>query len=229
MGWKPIRSLPEFDHNRETAFPLRGMHQDVACARCHLKLEFHEVGSQCAECHADIHRQQFGDRCETCHTVLGWTEAVRQLRDHQNRFPLFGAHAAAACDSCHRGAAQGVFTGLDTQCSGCHLNEYHNTRMPEHPAAGFSTHCAQCHTADGWAGARFDHARMTNFPLTGAHLRASCNSCHAGGRYHGIQADCYGCHARDYEHAVHPNHAAAGFPRACVTCHSTLDWTAPSF
>ena len=34
LGWKPIRAVPEFDHN-STRFPLRGLHAGVACANCH--------------------------------------------------------------------------------------------------------------------------------------------------------------------------------------------------
>src|SRR4051812_49309731 len=33
-SWKPIRSMPEFNHDM-TRYPLRGMHKDVACSKCH--------------------------------------------------------------------------------------------------------------------------------------------------------------------------------------------------
>ena len=32
-GWRPIRAVPEFDHN-QTRYPLRGMHTTVACTQC---------------------------------------------------------------------------------------------------------------------------------------------------------------------------------------------------
>src|SRR5215469_6034664 len=54
LGWKPIRGLPEFDHN-QTKFALRGMHRGVMCTQCHIKPVFSNVGTECAECHADIH------------------------------------------------------------------------------------------------------------------------------------------------------------------------------
>ena len=55
-GWKPIRAIPEFDHNTQTKFPLRGMHEGVNCVNCHTKMVFSNVGTRCANCHADIHR-----------------------------------------------------------------------------------------------------------------------------------------------------------------------------
>src|SRR6478752_7515196 len=50
-AWKPIRAVPEFDHN-QTRYPLRGMHEKVPCASCHTKMVFSNVGTKCADCHA---------------------------------------------------------------------------------------------------------------------------------------------------------------------------------
>src|SRR5579871_5678021 len=116
ITWKPIRAKPEFNHSTETKFPLRGLHENVACNQCHISKVFTKVGKLCADCHADIHRGQFGAACQDCHTVRGWKVAVDAVKNHLNRFPLFGAHAAVPCDSCHRNAASGVFVGLSTQC-----------------------------------------------------------------------------------------------------------------
>src|SRR6516162_2558276 len=38
-SWKPIRSMPEFNHDN-TRYPLRGMHKDVTCSKCHTSLVF---------------------------------------------------------------------------------------------------------------------------------------------------------------------------------------------
>src|SRR5260370_8380519 len=35
-SWRPIRAVPEFDHNK-TKYPLRGMHEKVQCVQCHTK------------------------------------------------------------------------------------------------------------------------------------------------------------------------------------------------
>ena len=103
-GWRPIRAVPEFDHN-QTRYPLRGMHQAVTCIQCHVKPVFTNVGQRCQDCHADIHRRQLGANCEQCHTVRGWQVSIRQIEQHNNRFPLTGAHSVVDCDACHKGAA----------------------------------------------------------------------------------------------------------------------------
>src|SRR5512135_1337064 len=84
-SWTPIRAVPDFDHNSQTRFSLRGMHQNVECRLCHTKLVFSNVGSKCADCHADIHRGQFAAGCDPCHTVKGWRVEISAIRSHQNR------------------------------------------------------------------------------------------------------------------------------------------------
>ena len=62
-NWKTLRAVPEFNHNTQTSYPLRGMHEGVKCSLCHTKLVFSQTGTRCADCHADIHRRQFGADC----------------------------------------------------------------------------------------------------------------------------------------------------------------------
>ena len=227
-SWSPIRPSPDFSH-RETRFPLRGMHEHVACRLCHVQLVFSNVGTNCADCHADIHRRQFGGNCEECHTVRGWKVSSRAVKGHQNRFPLLGAHASAECQACHKSAAVGQFVGLSTECSSCHLKDYQSTRNPDHKAANLPATCAVCHRFDSWTGVAFDHARFTGFALTGAHVRLSCADCHTGGRYTGTPANCFSCHAKEYSSTRDPNHASAGFPTDCSKCHTTLSWAGAAF
>jgi hypothetical protein len=227
-GWKPIRSVPEFDHN-QTRYPLRGMHQGVACTQCHVKPVFTNVGKQCADCHADIHKRQFGANCEQCHSVKGWQVSVQQINQHQNRFPLLGAHAALDCTSCHKGAATGQFIGLSTQCYSCHAKEYQTTTGPNHVTAGFPTTCEQCHGLNTWSGAKFDHLKITGFALTGAHISLDCTACHVGGKFAGTPATCVGCHLPDFQKTTNPNHVQAGFPQTCQSCHTTAAWQPATF
>ena len=229
VSWKPIRAKPEFDHNTDTKYPLRAMHANVACSLCHVNAVFTKVGKQCADCHADIHRRQFGAACQDCHTVRGWKVSVDAVKNHFNRFPLFGAHAAVTCDSCHRQAAAGVFYGLSTQCVSCHLTDYQKAQAPSHVAANLPLDCQVCHGVDRWQGAKFDHARFTNFALVGAHASLECAQCHAGGRYAGTPVDCYGCHVKDFNTAQNPNHVTAGFPHDCLLCHSFVSWQGATF
>ena len=228
-AWKPIRGVPDFNHNTQTRFPLRGLHQSVGCTSCHVSLEFKEVGTSCSSCHADIHRRQFGGTCEDCHTVQGWKVSVQTVRQHTNRFPLVGAHATANCESCHRGAASSTFTGLSTSCISCHQSEYQSAKTIDHRAAGFRTTCETCHTLTSWQAARFDHNANTKFALAGAHAVAQCASCHIGGKFAGTSTDCVSCHRTDFNSATNPNHQAAGFPTNCASCHNETHWQGATF
>jgi hypothetical protein len=228
-AWKPIRQAPEFSHDRQTTFPLRGMHQGVPCQQCHVNRVFKNVGTRCADCHADVHRRQFGANCQECHTVRGWQVAISAIQQHTNRFPLIGAHAAVPCDACHLGAASGSYIGLSTECVTCHLKDYQKASPLNHVAAQLPTTCGTCHSMDNWQGARFDHARFGHFALTGMHATLACQSCHVGGRFAGTPADCFSCHVKDFTGAQDPNHVQAGFPHDCAICHSTASWANATF
>jgi hypothetical protein len=229
LSWKPIRSIPEFDHDR-TSYPLRGMHETVQCTQCHVKLVFTNVGQKCSDCHADIHRGQFGANCESCHTVKGWKVSVTAIRDHQNRFPLIGAHAAVECEACHKGAATGQFQGLSTQCYSCHATEYKGTSNPNHVTAGFSVSCEQCHGTNTWLDAKFDHASV-GFPLTNAHADPPrvCLDCHINNNYSLTSTACVTCHLKNFQTATSPNHVAGGFSQNCQQCHTTIAWQPATF
>ncbi len=226
-SWKPIRSNPEFNHD-QTGYPLRGMHANVPCTKCHLSLTFKNVSTRCADCHADIHRRQFGANCESCHSVKGWQASLQQIRDHQNRFPLVGAHALLQCDDCHKNGAAGQFTGLSTACYSCHQADF-KTPVLNHVAAGFPTTCESCHTMDTWFNANFDHLKYTGYALTGAHATLPCTACHANNAFANTPATCYGCHQSDYAGSTNPNHVAAGFPTDCSLCHTTSAWSPSTF
>jgi hypothetical protein len=229
-SWKPIRPFPDFNHNK-TSYPLRGMHRKVDCSACHTKLVFTDVGMKCADCHADLHRGQFGARCDQCHTVKGWNVTLQAVKEHANRFPLLGAHAAVDCAACHQSAAVGQFTSLRTDCYSCHAQDYQNTKSSglDHLALNFPTTCETCHGVDSWFGASFDHAKVTGFALTGAHAKLPCTACHLGGRFQGTAADCYGCHSKDFQGTQNPSHVSAGFPTTCQNCHNTSTWQGANF
>ncbi|HEX7727518.1 MAG TPA: hypothetical protein VF392_00670 [Terracidiphilus sp.] len=226
-SWKPIRSNPEFNHDL-TGYPLRGMHAKVPCTQCHSNLVFKKVGTQCSDCHADIHRRQFGANCQSCHSVKGWQVSLKQIRDHQNRFPLIGAHALLQCEDCHKNAAAGQFTGLSTACYSCHQKDF-RTPAFDHIATGFPTTCESCHTMDTWFNAKFDHLKYTGYALTGAHATLPCSACHINNVYKGTPAACYSCHRPDYTSTTNPNHLAAGFPTDCSLCHTTVAWSPATF
>jgi len=217
------------------------MHEKVQCTQCHVKPVFTDVGKNCQDCHADIHQRKMGTDCASCHTVLGWNNAVQQVKDHQNRFPLLGAHAAVQCEECHKSAAVGQFQGLSTACVSCHLKDYQKTTNPNHASAKFATTCESCHSFDSWLGGTFNgtsfnhSAPPISFDLTNGH-NVPCASCHIGGNYnlHIAATDCgnSGCHLTTWQKTNNPVHSSAGaaFGVAnCSGCHNTISWTTAIF
>lgn len=199
--WKPST----FDHST-TVFPLTGAHLNVGCMTCHADQTFMNTPSNCYDCHRgeDTHNGRFGINCATCHSTTRWKPATF---DHSiSRFPLTGAHVDVACESCH---VNGQFEGTPSDCFACHQND------DEH-GGRFGTNCAACHSTSTWEGATFDHS-LASFPLTGAHVNVSCESCHANGVFDGTPSSCVGCHAEPSEHA-------GQFGTDCAACHSTNAW-----
>ena len=227
-GWKPIRAVPEFDHN-QTRYPLRGMHQSVTCVQCHVRPVFTNVGQRCQDCHADIHKRQLGANCEQCHTVRGWQVSIQQIQEHNNRFPLTGAHAAVDCDTCHKGMANSKFQTMSTECYSCHAADFTGSTNPNHVASKFSTTCETCHSTDNWLNAKFDHS-TTGFPLSGAHAvpPRQCADCHVNNNYNLAGTLCISCHQNDYNNATAPV-PHKGFTTKCETCHDTVAWSDATF
>jgi hypothetical protein len=231
-AWTPARPGRSFDHGKLSGFPLTGAHAAAACRQCHASLDFGgTAGTRCATCHEDPHRGELGMDCARCHTPRTFIERSRMIRAHAlTHFPLTGAHAGLDCETCHPMAAQGQlrFVGTPSDCEGCHMPDYRATTQPPHNAAAFPTQCETCHRPIAWRPASFDHSR-TGFPLTGAHLRTPCMSCHGDGVYAGKPTACVSCHQADYDGTNDPSHAAAGFPVTCENCHNTSSWDDATF
>jgi hypothetical protein len=211
------------------------MHENVRCTQCHVKPVFTDVGKNCADCHADIHRRKLGPNCAECHTVRGWQVSIQQIQDHQNRFPLLGAHAAVQCEDCHKGAAVAQYQGLSTQCISCHGKDYQQTTNPNHASAKFATTCEACHSFDSWLNAKFDHS-TTGFLLSNGHASVPCASCHINNNYN-LQiapnaCGTVGCHVTTWQATTNPPHVSAGPAFAlnnCSNCHTTMGWGSANF
>jgi hypothetical protein len=153
--WKIIPNKIKFNH-AQTGFPLRGRHSMVACRDCHADLKFANTPNKCQDCHADLHRRKNGAECELCHNTNGWQVSIHNINEHQDRFPLIGAHAVVDCYSCHKVGTVGQFNrfGLSTECFSCHAKAFETAAVPNHRAGGFSTDCRECHLSmDSWQGA----------------------------------------------------------------------------
>ena len=224
QSWAPA----QFNHNL-TAFPLTGKHIDTDCSNCHMN-GFTGTPTNCYACHQQDYQNandpnhvasQFPTDCSLCHSTSGWEGAT--FDHNQSNFPLTGSHIQTACASCHTSG----YTGTPTDCYTCHTTDYNNTTNPNHVTGSYPTTCADCHSTTAWQPATFDH-NGTQFPLTGAHITTTCQSCHQSG-YTGTPTECYACHTTDYNNTTNPNHIAVSFPTTCVDCHSTTAWQPATF
>lgn len=204
VKWRPGR----FDHSK-THFPLRGAHEKVKCDSCHTgNLHRDKLATTCVSCHRkqDPHQGKLGERCERCHGETDWRKSVSF--DHDlSRFPLVGLHATVPCEECHRSP---TYKGEPTVCEKCH-RDYHQGRL--------GGRCADCHNPNGWSRWRFDHARQTAWPLTGAHQKLVCEACHKAPSPPTLKlaTDCYSCHRAADPHG-------GNYGRSCERCHVTTSW-----
>lgn len=220
-SWTELREDFVFDHEAETGVALEGAHRDAECLRCHNDRGPVAVFAArgCAGCHEDVHLARLGQNCEDCHGQDDWRPPEAIARHDRTRFPLVGAHAAAACWRCHPGADVGRFTGADPDCRNCHGADLARATDPDHVAQGWVTDCDRCHIPTTWTGAGFNHAF---FPLTGRHGQIDCAACHEGDQFAGLPTQCYGCHETEYLSA--PDHLAQSYPTDCERCHGTWTW-----
>lgn len=203
-----------FDHNL-FPFQLTGLHAQAGCSDCHLGARslagLKSTPQDCFSCHQkdDHHAGQLGIDCAACHSPEGWDQVKV---DHSRfAFALTGAHAVAACESCHQNS---VFKGTPQACNSCHQkDEPHEGR--------FGEDCASCHSTDAWKPAKFDH-NLADFKLDGAHVNAACESCHTTGAYRGTPKDCFSCHSGDDKHL-------GQFGKECSACHNTSTWEGAVF
>ncbi len=227
-GWAPA-SFAVHDNY----YVIAGAHLAIVndCAACH-NGNYNNTPNTCIGCHtADYNgttnpnhvTAQFPTDCTTCHSQSAWTPSTF---DHNNVYPLTGAHATIAtnCAACH----MGDYNNTPNTCVGCHNSDYTGTQNPNHLAIGISNDCVSCHTTDpGWMPALFP-IHNNYYVLAGAHVSLDCASCH-NGNYNNTPNTCFGCHSADYNGANNPNHITAQFPTDCTVCHSQTAWVPSTF
>lgn len=227
--WHTLRADFTFDHAARTGVELRGAHASAGCLLCHNDRgpvqQFAARG--CSGCHGDPHQARLGSACEDCHDERTWVPRDAIAVHDRTRFPLVGAHAAAACFRCHPGAQVGNFAGASPVCVHCHRDDFARATSPNHAQLGLPQDCDACHRPTGWRPARFDHP--ASFPLTGGHAGRACAECHGPGTFGGLSTDCASCHADDFAATTSPSHGAAGFPTTCASCHTTAAWRPATF
>jgi nitrate/TMAO reductase-like tetraheme cytochrome c subunit len=217
-----IASLTEFSADfphDQLGFSLAS-HPDAICADCHEGNYTSFNATTCIDCHKvesnifnSAHVISYGDDCLACHDGI---ESINTSYVHDlTQFQLTGLHQELECIKCHLGAR--TITDLQnspTQCINCHSkDEPHDGR--------FGTDCEACHDTSGWKPARFDHD-LANFKLTGKHIDAKCEDCHADRSYKGTPSSCVSCHNEDDAHQRQ-------LGDDCSLCHSTDAWEPATF
>lgn len=202
----------EFDHDRETDFPLRGKHSEVRCNACHRQPAAEKSpGTECIDCHRndDAHHGRFGKQCRSCHTPADWSRS-RFDHNRDTDFSLKGKHAELICSSCHRGTLNN--DELSVECFSCHsIDDVHRGQEGEK--------CERCHQSTAWGdNIVFDHD-LTRFPLLGLHATTPCEECHLSATFQDAKSGCIDCHRDD---DVHDN----GLGSDCRQCHNPNAWTA---
>jgi hypothetical protein len=198
-----------FDHEN-TDFSLVGRHADVSCDNCHAANDpFHETPTQCSSCHEedDPHLKALGDDCESCHSSEGWGQSDTFNHDDTD-FTLEGGHADASCASCHGGQN---YTFESTQCIDCHqVQDVHLGR--------YGDSCDRCHSETEWTEPKFDHAKETDYTLTGAHTKQPCRACHSADLTDKqTSTECVSCHVASDIHAGRHG-------ESCDSCHQSDSW-----
>lgn len=184
---------------------------------------FHPKHGRCVDCHRDPHEGRFapgGERarsedCVACHDLGGFRPSRMDVAAHEHaRFPLVGAHRSVPCFACHRELAANAtqkasaggmpslpFRVDERACKDCHESP-HGTQFDKRKDGGA---CESCHDVAHFAPAsRFDHSKVKNFALEGAHKNVACERCHptvtpAGAKpmalYRPTSSRCEDCHS----------------------------------
>ncbi|HEX5137003.1 MAG TPA: hypothetical protein VFY93_08535 [Planctomycetota bacterium] len=210
--WTP-HAFDVAKHDR-TKFPLTGRHAAIECNECHkVPAEkkprvFSGTPLPCEACHEDAHQGYFArfakelgkdpaGSCARCHLTTSFADVPSEGFDHKKwtGFPLGGAHAQSACESCHRrsgtaddkGRTFGWISkryGKVTGCVTCHMDphrgEFDREGMPARVDGREG--CVRCHVETSFRTfpeGGFDHGKWTGFVLDGKHATTGCSSCHA--------------------------------------------------
>ena len=195
--------------------PLVAAHAELAtdCFACHAPLRG-AASDRCVKCHAlpdiglrttkgvkvttkrlktSFHQDLIEQNCMVCHSDHQAPRLTQRSRKPFSHL-LLRAAVREQCESCHQAPAD----SLHRQITG---------------------NCKQCHTADAWKPATFEHDKL--FVLDKDH-NPTCVTCHIKNDF--TRYTCYGCH----EHtpakikAKHQEEGIKSFEN-CVECHRSAD------
>lgn len=244
-AWSPS----SFTHDEETTgFLTDGTHTEIGCGSCHDNWDPPTEIRSCASssCHLDNFTSTtnpphgtmgFTQNCVDCHTTSTWSPSEFLHNEPNTGYPLEGAHASVACQSCH--TTWQILTEPRTCADGsCHLSDYNGATDPNHLSASFPLDCEICHGVDAWEPSTFDHDGQ-NFPIySGQHREEwnDCSQCHVNSADFGVFT-CFGtgchnvaemnddhCEGNECETCNGNTYPPSGVtPEDCLSCHPTGD------
>jgi hypothetical protein len=208
--WKALL----FNHDRDTTYPLKGLHHKANCDGCHTGVLYKDkTPTNCNACHKkdDKHTGRFSEACERCHAEQDW-KTLRFEHDRDTQYPLLGKHRVVSCQSCHKGTLYKDKTPID--CYSCHQgDDVHRRKL--------GSQCEDCHNTRDWKIWDFNHDTRTRFKLDGGHKGLGCYECHNTpmGKQVILSSACLVCHKKDDTHR-------GVFGPQCERCHMTSNWRA---
>jgi hypothetical protein len=186
------------------------------------------LSKDCFACHTPFVGSR-AEKCVSCHVVdrIGlFTTTGQAIRAKDAAMPFHQHLTEQACTACHTEhegpeaspnmhpfSHQLLKPEVRTQCASCHTKPQDSLHRP------FTGGCQQCHSAEKWRPATFDHAK--HFLLDGDH-NASCATCHVANDF--SRYTCYGCHEHSAAgiRAEHEEEGIRDFEN-CVECHRSAD------
>jgi hypothetical protein len=204
-SWRLIR----FDHDRDTAYLLKGKHKTTKCESCHKgHLYKDKTPTACYACHKkdDKHNGMYGEACGECHVEKNWKELLFD-HDRHTKYSLRGKHFGLACESCHKSHLYKDKTPTD--CFACHKKDDKHKGQE-------GKECEACHREASWKAVTFDHDKA-RFLLRGQHDTIDCKKCHKTLLFKDVPSGCIGCHEKE---DVHKKRLGT----QCGTCHTARDW-----
>jgi hypothetical protein len=140
-------------------FSLRGMHDSIACNRCHKdNRPLSGSGNLCINCHRqdDVHSNSLSPRCGECHTQ--WSFAPARFDHTRVGCNLTGLHRTMPCFDCHK---QGQFGATVPTCVGCHKDDALRRSALGNDVNDHANQlsCAGCHNPNSWSNTTVGYGR----------------------------------------------------------------------
>lgn len=220
QAWVGAEMMRQHEKGR---FLLTGAHEAVPCKLCHVDKNFKLAFRDCRQCHEgekakipDHTTATFTDDCVRCHSTKGWRPSTF---DHSTtRFSRTGAHAKAACQSCH---VNNNYLLQYVNCFQCHEALFTQSLSPNHVVANFPHDCYPCHSTTAWRPSTFTHDQENFAIFNGRHRNrwSACSDCHQNPANF-ASFSCLSCHEEGPTSQSHINRSGYSYASpACYTCH----------